>query len=176
MRASFLVGVLLLATPSLAQHQHRAPATGPYAGRESRAVKALSDQEIDDLRNGRGMGLALPAELNGHPGPIHVLELAQKLELSEQQRGRVKELYEAMRRETIPLGEKLISKQAELDREFSMGTITADRLVHLTREIGITQGALRASHLKYHLMTKGILVAQQLSDYSTFRGYRQIRH
>ena len=32
------------------------------------------------------MGLALAAELNGYPGPSHVLELADKLELSAEQR------------------------------------------------------------------------------------------
>ena len=35
-----------------------------------------------DLRAGRGMGLALAAELNGYPGPAHVLELADKLDLA----------------------------------------------------------------------------------------------
>ena len=51
------------------------PALGqsPYAGMQARPVKALSDQQIADLKAGRGMGLALPAELNGYPGPSHVL-------------------------------------------------------------------------------------------------------
>ena len=176
MRASFIVAFVLLASPSLAQHQHKPHGTGPYAGLESRAVKALSEKEIDDLRNGRGMGLALPAELNGYPGPMHLLELAQNLGLSEQQRLRLQELYDAMRAEAIPLGEKLISQEVELDRQFSMSTITAEMLAHLTREIGNTQAALRASHLKYHLMTKGILVPQQVSDYSKLRGYRRHEH
>jgi hypothetical protein len=35
------------------------------------------------------MGLALAAELNGYPGPIHVLELGDQLNLSSvQSRGR----------------------------------------------------------------------------------------
>ena len=37
---------------------------------------------VADLKAGRGMGLALAAELNGYPGPSHVLELADKLKLS----------------------------------------------------------------------------------------------
>src|SRR5919107_1454461 len=41
-----------------------------------RPVKSLSEQQVADLRAGRGMGLALPAELNGYPGPMHVLEHA----------------------------------------------------------------------------------------------------
>jgi hypothetical protein len=58
----------------------------PYAGMQGRSIKALSDQQIADLNTGRGMGLALAAELNGYPGPSHVLELADKLELSAEQR------------------------------------------------------------------------------------------
>jgi hypothetical protein len=59
----------LLVAPAMAQeHQH---AHGPYAGLQQRGVKALSDQQIADLRAGKGMGLALAAELNGYPGPIH---------------------------------------------------------------------------------------------------------
>lgn len=46
------------------------PAQNSYAGLQQRAIKALSDQQKADLRAGRGMGLALPAELNGYPGPI----------------------------------------------------------------------------------------------------------
>src|SRR5262247_2210822 len=89
------VGVLaaVLMLPSglvLAQPQQ------PYAGLETRTIKALSDQQIADLRAGRGMSLALAAELNGFPGPAHVLELAEQLALSEQQRSKVQDLFAAM--------------------------------------------------------------------------------
>ena len=56
-------------------------AQSPYVGMQTRSIKALSDQQIADLKAGRGMGLALPAELNGYPGPAHVLELADQLGL-----------------------------------------------------------------------------------------------
>jgi hypothetical protein len=84
----------LLAVPAVAQqHQH---GHGPYAGMQQRAVKALSEQQIADLRAGKGMGLALAAELNGYPGPMHVVELGDKLNLTSQQRQRVQQLYAAM--------------------------------------------------------------------------------
>jgi hypothetical protein len=51
------------------------PAT-PHAGQQTRTIKALSDDEIAALCNGKGMGMAKAAELNGYPGPIHVLALA----------------------------------------------------------------------------------------------------
>src|SRR5271167_2095636 len=88
----------------------------PYAGMQSREIKALSDQQIADLRAGRGMGLALPAELNGYPGPAHLLELADQIGLSGEQRNAVSELFEAMKAETIPIGERLVDQERSLDQ------------------------------------------------------------
>lgn len=59
-----------------------AAGTSPYAGEEAREIKALSPSDIDGLIAGRGMGYAMAAELNGYPGPAHVLELAEQLELT----------------------------------------------------------------------------------------------
>src|SRR6266852_1428988 len=86
-----------------------AQAQQPYAGLEARSIKALSEQQIADLRAGRGMGLALAAELNGYPGPMHVLELADKLELTADQRSSVKALFDSMKAEAIPIGEQMIN-------------------------------------------------------------------
>jgi hypothetical protein len=83
----------------------------PYAGMQTRPIKALSDQQIADLRAGRGMGLALAAELNGYPGPSHVLELADRLELSTDQRAGVQRLFDSMKAEAVPLGSKLLEQE-----------------------------------------------------------------
>ena len=109
MRISTAVASLLILTPVLAQT--------PHAGLQSRVIKALSEQQVVDLSAGRGMGLALAAELNGYPGPSHVLELADKLDLTTDQRVRVRELFDAMKAEAIPLGSRLIQQEAELDRQ-----------------------------------------------------------
>jgi len=74
-----------------------------YAGLQDRSIKTLSDQQIADLNAGRGMGLALAAELNGYPGPIHTIEFANELHLSPEQVTKLKALFEAMKAETIPL-------------------------------------------------------------------------
>ena len=68
-------------------HQHQGAATAsPYAGEQSRDIKALSSTETNNLLNGAGMGYAKAAELNGYPGPMHVLELARPLGLTDAQR------------------------------------------------------------------------------------------
>lgn len=164
---------MLLATPSvpaMAQHQH-VPPPSPYAGQEKRVVKALSDQQIAELRTGSGMGYALAAEFNGYPGPSHVLELAGPLGLSEVQRHRMQELYDAMKAETIPIGERLIVQETELDREFSRRTVTNASLALATTAIGAVQAELRAAHLRYHLATVEIMTPEQVRRYGELRGY-----
>jgi hypothetical protein len=146
-------------------------AQSPYAGMQTRPVKALSEQQVADLRAGRGMGLALAAELNGYPGPMHVLELADPLGLSADQRSKVQQLFDAMKAEAIPVGSRLIEQEAELDRLFASRTITAERLKAMTASIGETQGALRDTHLKYHLSTAAILSRHQMHRYAELRGY-----
>ena len=82
----------------------------PYAGLQERSIKTLSEQQIADLNAGRGMGLALAAELNGYPGPIHAIELAAQLHLSPDQVSKLKALYEAMKAETIPIGPRSLRR------------------------------------------------------------------
>src|SRR5947209_3778458 len=125
-----------------------AVAQTPYAGMQTRSIKALSDQQIADLKAGRGMGLALAAELNGYPGPLHLLELADSLGLSAEQRSAIAALFSSMKAEAVPLGEKLLERETALDRTFADHTITEATLISSTQAIGETQAALRAAHLK----------------------------
>jgi hypothetical protein len=148
-----------------------AVAQTPYAGMQTRSIKALSDQQIADLRAGRGMGLALAAELNGYPGPSHLLELADKLGLSDAQRNSARSMFEAMKAETIPIGERLIAQEAALDKLFADHVITPEKLGTATAAIGATQAELRAAHLKYHLSTIAMLEPAQVQQYSALRGY-----
>jgi hypothetical protein len=148
-----------------------AVAQSPYAGMQNRPVKALSEQQVADLKAGRGMGLALPAELNGYPGPSHLLELADRLDLSSSQRDAIKQLFGSMKAEAVPVGERLIEQETKLDRQFANRTVTPDGLKIATSEIGATQAELRNTHLKYHLETVQILSDQQMHQYAMLRSY-----
>jgi Spy/CpxP family protein refolding chaperone len=146
-------------------------AKSPYAGFEQRPIKALSAQQIADLSAGRGMSLALAAELNGFPGPVHVLELARGFDLSDEQRAAMEQLMERMKAEAVPLGEHLIAQEADLDQLFAARTVTPESLAAATGAIGATQAALRQAHLKYHLATVKVLTADQMRRYGELRGY-----
>src|SRR5262245_40400712 len=143
----------------------------PYSGLQSRPIKALSDQQIADLEAGRGMGLALPAELNGYPGPSHLLELADQLGLSEAQRLKVQSLFAAMKAEAVLIGRQLIEREARLDLLFANHTATVENVAAAAAAVAETQGKLRAAHLKYHLSTVALLQPDQVERYGQLRGY-----
>lgn len=168
---------LALASPAQAQeHRHRGagaePAVhAPYAGMQRRAIKSLSDQEVADLRAGRGMGLALAAELNGYPGPSHSLEFADQLGLSTDQRAQTAAVFAAMTTETVMIGERVIAGETALDRLFAGRAATAESLKAAVAAIATAQGELRAAHLRYHLQMMNILTSAQAITYARLRGY-----
>lgn len=161
----FIAALFLLPAIGFAQ------SATPYAGMQVRPIKALSDQQLADLKAGRGMGLALPAELNGYPGPAHVLELAQVLNLNDEQKSKVSKLFEAMHAESVVLGERLIAAESDLDRLFANKTVTDSNLSDATHKAAELQGELRVAHLKYHLATLAILTQEQVVRYREARGY-----
>jgi Spy/CpxP family protein refolding chaperone len=171
--ASMLFGFVLLTAPAFAQHsQPGTAAHSPYAGLEARRIKALSDQQIEDLNAGRGMSLALPAELNGYPGPSHVLEMAGKLELTPEQLARTRSLFAEMQAGAVTLGARLIESERLLDALFAQGVAAQQTLAAAIARSGLLQGELRALHLKYHLETRDLLTPGQRARYNELRGYR----
>jgi len=167
---------LLAATPVFAQHDAtiHAPADRPqtgYARMQSRAIKALSEQQIADLRAGKGLSFALPAELNHYPGPSHTLELAVPLQLSEEQKRKTQVLFEQMQAETKTLGEYVIASEGELDRLFRDRQATAASVQAAAEKTALAQGRLRAAHLRYHLDMSEILTPSQVARYDALRGY-----
>lgn len=161
-----IIVAALLCVPSFAMGQ-----TGTYAGQQDRPVKALSQQQIEDLRTGRGMTLALAAELNGYPGPMHVLELADRMELDDSQKAQIENLLKEMRREAIQVGTRLLAAEISLDREFAERRVTTESVVAGTQAVAALQGELRATHLRYHLATVEVLNAGQVVRYNELRGY-----
>jgi Spy/CpxP family protein refolding chaperone len=143
----------------------------PYAGQQSREIKALSSAEQADLLAGKGMGLAKAAELNGYPGPAHVLELASDLSLSTEQRQRTQALWQAMDSRAKAVGQQLIDAERELDALFASKQATRQGIAAQLDRIGALQAQLRAVHLDAHLEQVRILTAEQTSRYAALRGY-----
>jgi Spy/CpxP family protein refolding chaperone len=161
-----MFGACLIALPVLAD----SPAT-PYAGQQARSIKALSTDDIAALLNGEGMGMAKAAELNGYPGPRHVLDLAVQLKLAPKQRQQVQAIFDRMNAAAKPLGTELVERERVLDQLFQKGEISPDRLAIETTGIAELQGRLRSVHLSAHLETRALLTPDQIALYRQLRGY-----
>ncbi|MBV8492962.1 MAG: periplasmic heavy metal sensor [Alphaproteobacteria bacterium] len=163
----------LCALPLLANADAADGARSAYVGQQSRDIKALSDEDIAALRNADGMGLAKAAELNGYPGPRHVLALARELRLNENQKEQVSAIGDRMSAAARPLGAELIERERDLDRLFARNEVSPERLAAATAAIGEVQGRLRAAHLAAHLETRAVLTPGQIVRYQELRGYAE---
>jgi Spy/CpxP family protein refolding chaperone len=143
----------------------------PYTGQESRDIKALSPEEVQSYLAGKGMGFAKAAELNGFPGPAHVLELAAPLGLTAEQRSRTQALFASMESRAQALGRALVEEERKLDRLFATKAVTAETLRTSLGEIASLQAQLRATHLEAHLAQVEILTPDQSARYAKLRGY-----
>ena len=161
---------LALATPAVAQHQHdgATPAPGSATSMASTAGYG-AEERAQGLREGRGMGLAMPAEGNGYPGPRHVLEVADAIGLTPDQRARTQALFDSMQAEAKRLGAQLLSQEAELDAMFRDRRATLPHLEKTAHAIGETEAALKIVHLQNHLAMMQILRPDQVVQYVVLR-------
>jgi Spy/CpxP family protein refolding chaperone len=166
----FIALSFLLSGMASAQHAgHGAPSA--YAGEEARAIKSLSDADIAELRRGGGWGLAKAAELNGMPGPAHLLELKDEIDLSPEQVGYIERVFQEMQQAAIEEGERLISGEQALEDAFRSRQVDEGNLQILLNAIEESRTHLRFIHLRAHLKVPDILTDQQIARYNTLRGY-----
>jgi hypothetical protein len=163
--------IMLLFAVAMSPPGVAAQSASPYVGQEQRAIKALSDEEVRDLLEARGMGLAKAAELNSYPGPLHVLQLAEQLELSDAQRGAAESLYARMRERAVALGRQIIAAEELLDRAFREDKIDLETLRYQVLAIATLRGELRVVHLETHLAQRVLLTDKQNGQYDVLRGY-----
>jgi Spy/CpxP family protein refolding chaperone len=164
---------LFIPASTIAQHNHGAQTQTPYAGMQNRAIKALSDNDVNELRRGGGWGLALAAELNGMPGPAHLLELKDQIPLTPDQVTKTQALLDDMRKAAIPTGERLISAEKALEAAFASGKVDESSLRRLLADAESARTELRFIHLSQHFKTVQFLKAEQIKRYNILRGYAE---
>ena len=155
--------VAMLSAPAAAQHDHA-------AGGAASDIAALTAEQLHGLMTGEGMGMALAAELNRYPGPKHVLELADSLGITTQQRQEVERIRQAMLDRALELGPQIVALERELDGHFKAGHAAGDAVAALTERIGALNGQLRAAHLTAHITTRALLTPEQIRAYDRLRG------
>lgn len=167
---------VLIGTAAAAQNMHghdtgNMPAQSAPASAASAASMAgySAEERAQGLREGRGMGLAMPAEGNGYPGPRHVLEVADQIGLTPDQRLKTEALFSSMKAEAQRLGPRLLEQEAELNAMFRDKRANAALLEKTAREIGETEAALKVTHLRTHLAMMTVLSPDQVVRYVALR-------
>ncbi len=153
----FCVCLLLLGAP--------AASAEPGAG-----IAALSADTVRGLKDGAGLGYAKAADLNGWPGPVHVLEMKDALSLSAAQLRKMTMLQGEMKARAMPLGRELIAAERALNRLFATGAPAAADIEAATARVAGIEGRLRAVHLVTHLRAAPLLTRHQTMLYVRARG------
>ncbi len=168
MKRVFTLVLLAAATlPAFAQHAGHAG----YGGQEAREVKALSAEELQGFLAGAGLGDARAAELNRFPGPMHVLELADQLGLTPEQRARTEALMQSHKAEARAIGAKLVEAERSLDTLFAKGRVEPVALAQAVQAAAVLRGEFRLSHLETHRKMTAMLSPAQVESYVRLRGY-----
>ena len=165
MKGLLIVIAALAAASANAQHHQ------PHAEQQGRQIKALSADEVKQYLGGAGMGYAKTAELNHYPGPTHVLELGERLNLSPQQRAQTRQLMDAHKAEARVIGANLVDAESRLETLFRRGKLEEAELARAVQETARLQGEYRLSHLETHRRMRALLSDEQVKRYDELRGY-----
>ena len=143
----------------------------PYSDQLTSPIRGLSAQEVDNLLNGRGAGYARTAELNSYPGPLHIIELQDQIEVSNEQLQQIEFVFQEMKAEAKALGEDIVEREQELSTAFASHQINPSELQTQTQRLAELYGKLRATHLEAHLAVTPLLSPEQIAAYNNLRGY-----
>ena len=165
-----LAGTLVITAPTAAQHGHGAhshAAGAPSRGHLS-AQACLTEFE-SVVAEGRGFGMAFAADQNGYPGPLHVLELKDRLRLTAEQEARTRALLEAMFAESRPRSARLLAAEARLRELFARRAADETAVATAVAEVEHARAEVRLVHLRSHLKTRELLTEDQIRAYHAAR-------
>jgi uncharacterized protein (DUF305 family) len=160
-------------TQQHAGHGGTSSTASPYTAQLESSVRGLSQEEVDSLLAGEGMGYARSAELNGYPGPRHTLDLANELNLTAEQQAKIQPIFDEMKREAVTLGQEIVAAEATLSKSFADGTLTSESLQVQLGALATLYAQLRQVHLQAHLEVTPLLTQEQVAQYQVLRGYAQ---
>ncbi len=162
--AAVVTAFAALAAAAWAQHGH-----GGAGAPGHQAAQACLTEFEQVVGEGRGFGLAFAADQNGYPGPMHVLELKDRLGLTPAQEARAQALMRAMFTESRPKSARLLEAEARLRRIFTDGAADEASVRAAAAEVERLRGEVRLVHLLTHLKTRDLLTEDQRRIYHEAR-------
>src|SRR5262245_22523385 len=164
-----LTTLFTLATAAGAQHQHPGPGGHGAGGEGHRAAQACATQFDQVVADGRGFGMAFAADQNGYPGPMHILELRERLALTPDQVAKTEALMRAMFDESRPKSARLLDAEARLRRLFAEGGASEAAVRTAVAEVERARADVRLVHLVAHLRARDVLTDPQRTLYHAAR-------
>jgi len=160
-----VVGIAITtAAAASAQHGHGG------AGAEGHQMAQACATEFEKVvGEGRGFGLAFAADQNGYPGPMHVLELRDRLKLTADQEAKARDLMHAMFAESRPKSVRLLEAEARLRRLFAERVAEDAAVRAAVAEVERARSEVRLVHLLAHLKTRDLLSEDQRRLYHEAR-------
>jgi Spy/CpxP family protein refolding chaperone len=158
------IGALFTTASSVScgQHEH-----GHAGGHQ--AAEACSAEFDKVVAEGRGFGMAFAADQNGYPGPMHVLELKDRLKLTPDQEAKAQTLTHAMFSESKPKSARLLAAEAKLRGLFADRTADDAAVRAAVGEVERARSEVRLVHLLAHLKTRNLLTEDQRRIYHEAR-------
>lgn len=133
----------------------------------------LSAQTIppdrEALEKSEGAGMAQYADYNGYPGPKHVLEMREQLQLTDEQVKDIEAIFDEMSERSRAKGMAIIAEEQKLAELFTSRNATQEKVEGLSSMIGTLRGELRAIHLTAHLQAAEVLSSDQCLAYGKLR-------
>ena len=161
-----VVGIAVTAAAAAASAQHGHGGAGAEGHQMAQACATEFEKVVGE---GRGFGLAFAADQNGYPGPMHVLELRDRLKLTADQTAKVQELMHAMFAESRPKGARLLEAEAKLRRLFADRAADEAAVRGAVGEVERARSEVRLVHLLTHLKTRDLLTEDQRRVYHEAR-------
>jgi len=166
MRTGMAVAIVLAAT-SLAGAQH---VHDGARGAEPHLVAVRCQQQFEQvIADGRGFGLAFAADQEGYPGPLHVLELKDRLRLDGNQEREMQHMLDAMFAESRPAAARLLAAERRLGALFAGSTADEATVRAAVADVERARTDVRLVHLLTHLKTRDRLTDEQRRLYHAAR-------
>ena len=159
-----LAGLLGGSTIAWGQHGH----TGSHE-EGHRAAQTCATEFEQVVGEGRGFGMAFAADQNGYPGPMHVLELKDRLNLTAEQEAKMQHLMHAMFAESKPKSAQLLEAEARLRRLFAEHAADDAAVRAAVDAVERARREVRLVHLLTHLKTRDRLTEEQRRIYHEAR-------
>lgn len=164
MTVSIVIAGLTMGTASAQHGGHGQPGAAPG----HQIAQSCAEQFTKVVGEGRGFGMAFAADQNGYPGPMHVLELKDRLKLTAEQEAKAQELHAAVRAE-LAKSTRLLEAERRLERLFADRTAAEPSVRAAVAEIERARTDVRLVHLLAHLRTRDLLTDEQRRLYHEAR-------